>query len=339
MMSYYRKVNPALILDKAFKIALFKVGEQYKTLLGWRELDIFKSREDINIKPSSRDEMTKFFLSKQVKIMEGETLIWNPDFIKEYFGRHAKMYVAHIAKEIQSYKSNFEHFQERLSSGEFIEFLEKELKKTDLVLSTYEGRSYVKAKRSANELEHFERLLRFSNNEDVSLNLLGIDSPYRPALGMGFFPQVKLGSDMWLKIECAIVMDEVIRSFLKSIKRPIKIEKCPFDIDSPIFIDDGQDYLFHILMKSEIIAYDKQNKSVKKLPGFMGACKALFLELKRKEIIYSSATFVSFIKYLNETEGYNAGISQKSKGNIATKPTERNAWSRVEVEFSKIFGE
>ncbi|MBO0330093.1 hypothetical protein [[Muricauda] lutisoli] len=339
-MAHYGKMNPSLILDKAFNAALIKVDEQYRTLLEWGKLDLFIKKEEPSFQPMCREELDEFLILKGVKIAQGGKVIWNHEFIKEYFGKLAKTYVIHLAKEILAYKSEFEHFQERLSSGEFIAFLDKELKKSDLVLSSYEGRIYVKAKRSRNELEHFEQLLRFSNNEDISLNLLAIDSPYRPALDMGYFSQVKLLSDMWLKIECAIVMDEVIRSLLKSIKKPVDIVKCPFKIESQIFVDDGQDYLFHILLKSGVITYHNQNKKVETHTGFRGACAVLFKKLQdEKKLINPSANFADFIDYLNDSKGYNALIPTGNKSTIATETTRHNGWRKVKVEYSKIFGE
>tara|TARA_E500000318_G_scaffold32713_2_gene32405 strand:+ start:1600 stop:2622 length:1023 start_codon:yes stop_codon:yes gene_type:complete len=340
-MAHYGKMNPSLVLDKAFNAALTKVDEQYRTLLEWGKSDLFKKKEERSFQPNCREELDEFLILNNVKIeLEGK-VIWNPEFIKEYFGKLAETYRFFINLEIREHKNSFELHQERLSSGEYIDFLNQELKKTEEVLLSHEGWSYLKAKRSTNEVEHFERLLMLSNGEDISLNTINADDgPYRPARTAGIFPQVKLIWEMWLKIEYTIVMDEVIRSLLKSIKKPVDIVKCPFNIETPIFVDDGQDYLFHILMKSGVITYNNQNKKVQTNTGFRGACAELFKKLQgEKKLINPSANFAGFIDYLNDPKGYNALISAGSKGTIATESTRYNGWMKVKDEYSKIFGE
>ncbi|MFN3137479.1 MAG: hypothetical protein ACE37L_07305 [Allomuricauda sp.] len=334
------KMALSLALEKAFKTALTKVDKQYNTLLEWGKLDSFKKKQEPGFQPRCKEELDEFLISKKVKIAQEEKLVWNPEFIKEYFGELADTYRVFTNLEIREYKNNFELYQERLSPGEYIDFLNQELKKTEEVFLSHEGWSYVKAKRSTNELEHFERLLMLSNGEDISLNILKTEGPYRSPTTAGIFPQVKLIWEMWLKIEYTIVMDEVIRSLLKSIKKPADVEMCPFNIETAIFVDDGQDYLFHILLKSEVITYNNQDKKVETGPSFRGACAVLFKKLQdEKKLINPSASFAGFIDYLNDPKGYNAGIPTSNKSNIATEPTRHNGWMKVQVEYSKIFGE
>lgn len=327
------------ILDNAFDETLKQVEREFESLNRLGGNFPFKALDLRNLASTHKtdEERGDFFIKNNIKENLKGTIIWSEKYKNEVFSSWRHSWRFFIEKDLrETFYSKIKPIAEYQSKEDFLSYIKKEIANQILLISTPEARyfsdSEYRKKQYPNLKSKYDFIWAISHDEIFTLNTLGKDESDYIKSSSVHYPFSDLCVRLWVKLDLEFYILNILKLLEKEItpRQHIKTEKgflkCPFLEEPAVFIKNGEDILYTLLLESGAISLDNNNITLSK--QFRGACNYIYSQLSAPRFnIFKIQNKKRFIEYLNNEEGYNTKIPNPQTSNIANESTTQNAKS------------